>query len=112
MSSSTIDNLENRFRSGWLCEEIVNSVGRRELISCFPRTRPRGKTVEIGSREVVNSTNVRRFLVPNRGIDQQDAGETAPHLGYHHSMVEIHCSRPRLPHQKCCIWSDHRCQPS
>src|SRR5438309_4692475 len=30
-------------RSGWLCEEIVNSVGRRELISCFPRTRPRGK---------------------------------------------------------------------
>jgi hypothetical protein len=29
---------------------------------------------------IVNSANVRRFLAPNMGIDQQDAGETAPDL--------------------------------
>jgi hypothetical protein len=42
----------------------------------------------------------RRKSARNRGIDQEDAGETAPHLGYQHAMVEIHRSRSRLPRPK------------
>jgi hypothetical protein len=49
VSSSTIDELENRSRRGWLCAEVVNSGDQYAAFArWFPH--PRGKQME-GSSE-------------------------------------------------------------
>jgi hypothetical protein len=53
VSSTTIDRLGNRSRCGWLCARVVNSGDQTEHLSRFPCTGLHGKTVEIGSREVL-----------------------------------------------------------
>jgi hypothetical protein len=50
----------------------------------------------------------RRRAAPIVGIDQEDAGETAPHLGDQRGMVSIHRSRSRLPRESALVVNDQK----